>query len=94
MGKQRTTEERTLFWVRREGGHYGGQAYYAARKGDYKILQNSAYEPFQFYHLGSDPYEKNALESTGDPKFNELRSALLDHIRESGRIPWQSPLKR
>jgi arylsulfatase A-like enzyme len=94
MGKQRTQKERILFWVRREGGHYGGQAYYAARKGDYKILQNTAYEPFQFYHLGSDPYEKNALESNGNENFDELRSALLDHIRESGRIPWQSPLKR
>jgi arylsulfatase A-like enzyme len=92
LGAPSPPEDRFLFWVRREGGHYGGQAYYAARKGDYKILQNTPYEPFQFFHLGNDPYEREALESSGNQYYNELRAALLDHIRESGRIPWQGPL--
>lgn len=89
LGVHRPPEDRCLFWVRREGGAYGGQAYYAARKGDYKILQNTPYEPFQFFHLGKDPYETEALEGSGDPNYDQLRSALLDHIRESGSIPWQ-----
>jgi len=92
MGEQRPPSERFVFWVRREGGDYGGQAYYAARKGDYKILQNTACEPFQYFQVGKDPYEKSELETSGNEKYEELRSALMDHIRESGRIPWQGPL--
>ena len=90
MGARRPDEDRCLFWVRREGGNYGGQAYYAARKGDYKILQNTPHEAFQFFHLGNDPFETDALESSGNQEYNELRGALMDHIRESGSIPWQA----
>jgi arylsulfatase A-like enzyme len=36
LGKSQPSEDRFLFWVRREGGHYGGRAYYAARYGDKK----------------------------------------------------------
>lgn len=89
LGEQMPPSDRFVFWVRREGGSYGGQAYYAARKGDYKILQNTPYEPFQFFNLGKDPYETNALEITGDQNYTLLRSALMDHIRASGSIPWQ-----
>ena len=39
LGNEQITDDRTVFWVRKEGGHYGGQSYYAARTGDYKILQ-------------------------------------------------------
>lgn len=93
LGAPGPGEDRYLFWVRREGGHYGGQAYYAARIGHYKILQNTPHEPFQFFHLGNDPYETEALESIGNREYNELRTALMDHIRESGSIPWQAAPK-
>ena len=94
MGLQRPAEDRYLFWVRREGGRYGGQAYYAARKGEYKILQNTPYEPFLFFHLGNDPLEAEALESSGNQEYDQLRGALLDHIRESGSVPWQEALTK
>ncbi len=93
LGKHRPASERFVFWVRREGGDYGGQAYYAARKGDYKILQNTPYEPWLFFNVGADPYEKNPLETSEDLNYNSLRSALQEHIRNTGRIPWQQPLK-
>lgn len=93
LGKQAPQEERYLFWVRREGGHYGGQSYYAARKGDYKILQNTPYEAFQFFNVGIDPLETNSLEYKDNEHYKELRSALRDHIRKSGRIPWQEAAK-
>ncbi|UCF16262.1 MAG: sulfatase-like hydrolase/transferase [Phycisphaerales bacterium] len=47
LGKRQPMEDRFLFWVRREGGHYGGRAYDAARYGNYKLLQNSPFEPMQ-----------------------------------------------
>ncbi len=81
--------ERYLYWVRREGGHYGGQAYYAARLGDYKILQNTPYEAFQFFNVGTDPYETTPLETSDSEVYANLRKQLQKHIQSSGKIPWQ-----
>lgn len=81
--------DRNLFWVRREGGHYGGQAYYAARRGDFKILQNTPYEAIQFFNLDEDPYETRPLDQSDSEVFNQLRKDLREHIRQSGKIPWQ-----
>ncbi|MCP4642593.1 MAG: sulfatase-like hydrolase/transferase, partial [bacterium] len=36
LGEKQDLGDRCLFWVRREGGHYGGQDYYAVRQGDFK----------------------------------------------------------
>ena len=77
---------------------YGGQAYYAARYGDYKILQNTPYEPIQYFNLKKDEYEKEALDpsdplSPSNPSeektFQTLRFQLQEHIRKAGEIPWQ-----
>ncbi|MEN9885179.1 MAG: hypothetical protein RLZZ420_2396 [Bacteroidota bacterium] len=91
MGKTFTTNDRTLFWVRREGGGYNGMAYYAARNGNHKIFQNHPQEPFQYVDLQSDPLERNPVPavSVADGKF--LMKALMEHIRKSGAIPWQNP---
>ncbi len=90
MGEPQDTDDRYLYWVRREGWHYGGQAYYGARWRDFKILQNSAYEPLEFYNIGQDPYETTPLEAQDHVEYDSLRSALRQHIRQSGGIPWQS----
>ena len=87
-GEDPGTSDRVVFWVRREGGHYGGKTYYAARKGSYKILQNSPYEPFQLFNIEDDPFEKEPLDTT-IPIYNELRRHLSQHIRRAGAIPWQ-----
>ena len=87
-GEDPGTGERVVFWVRRDGGRYGGQAYYAARKGPFKILQNSAYEPYQLFNLEEDPYEQTPLD-TSLPIYNELRNHLSQHIRRAGAVPWQ-----
>ena len=88
-GREQNTKDRYLFWVRREGGRYGGQAYYAARYGDYKILQNSAFEPYQFYHIGNDPLEQNPIDPADLAAYKELRDHLREHVRSSGNVPWQ-----
>ncbi len=92
LGQVRPPSDRTVFWVRREGYAYGGQAYYAARRGDYKILQNSPFEAIQFFNVGEDPYETTPLDPGDSEIYQSLRSALQAHILESGRIPWQKPL--
>jgi arylsulfatase A-like enzyme len=93
LGKSQPAEERFLFWVRREGGGYGGQAYYAVRYGDYKLVQNNPFEPMQLYNLKDDPQEKNPL-SKKHRMYQKLFAALRNHIIEAGAIPWQKyPVK-
>jgi arylsulfatase A-like enzyme len=88
LGKSRPAEERFLFWVRREGGGYGGRAYYAARYGDFKLVQNSPFEPLELYNLKDDPQEQNPLDRK-HPMYNKLFTALRNHIIEAGAVPWE-----
>ncbi len=81
-------EDRFLFWVRREGGRYGGRAYYAARYGDFKLLQNSPFEPLELYNLAADPQERTPLDKK-HPMYEKLFTALGAHICQAGAVPWQ-----
>lgn len=83
--------DRTVYWMRREGGQHNGLAYYAARKGNIKILQNNPFEPFKGYDLEKDPLEKNPINTKENEIFKNLKSSLQEHIRASGKIPWQKP---
>lgn len=90
LGQKQITDDRTVFWVRREGGKkYGGNAYYAARKGKYKLVQNTPYEPLQFFNLEVDETEQNPLDEKTEKAYKALRKELQWHIRRSGAIPWQ-----
>jgi arylsulfatase A-like enzyme len=89
-GERQTTDDRTVFWVRREGNlRYGGMAYYAARNRDLKILQNTPWEPMQFFDIMSDTREERSLSNQTDERYRKLFRALMEHIRQSGAIPWQ-----
>ena len=74
--------------MRREGGRYSGLCYYAARQGQYKLLQNTPFEPMQLFNLETDPKEQIPLMVTSD-KFKDLRYRVSQHIREAGKVPWQ-----
>ena len=88
-GQNPDTNQRTIFFVRREGNmKYGGMAYYAARSGDYKVLQNTPWEPMQYFNLKDDPYERKPLEKSGK-EYETLFRQLMEHIRCSGAVPWQ-----
>jgi arylsulfatase A-like enzyme len=82
------SEYRVLFWVRREGGNFGGRAFYAVRRGDLKLLQNSPFEPPRLYNLADDPKEEHPLDKK-HPMYQELFDALRDHIIQAGAVPWQ-----
>ncbi|MBW7991587.1 MAG: sulfatase-like hydrolase/transferase [Planctomycetes bacterium] len=88
LGKDQPEEDRFLFWVRREGGRYGGRAYYAARYGDYKLVQNSPFEPLELYNLKEDPKEQNPLDKK-HRMYQKLFTALRNHIIEAGAVPWE-----
>ena len=85
-------EERVVYFTRREGGlTYGGKAYHALRKGDWKLLQNSPYQPMELYNLKTDPKEENDLIKSEPAVYKEMNSILMQHIQEGGKTPWQKP---
>lgn len=90
LGEDAPAEERTLYFTRREGGtRYGGQSIYAVRKGDWKLLQNSPYEPYELYNLLQDPQEENNLMGSEEEKYRELNKLMMEHIQKGGQVPWQ-----
>jgi arylsulfatase A-like enzyme len=90
LGEKAPAEERTLYFTRREGGtRYGGQSVYAVRKGDWKLLQNSPYEPYELYNLLQDPQEKNNLMDSEEEKYRELNKLMMEHLQKGGQVPWQ-----
>jgi len=88
QGKDQVTDNRTVYFMRREGGRYGGLCYYAARQGNYKLVQNTPFEPLQLFNLETDPGEQIPL-STNSSKLKDLQFKLSQHIREAGKIKWQ-----
>lgn len=80
---------RVMIWVRREGNNrYQGRAYYAIRRGKWKLFQNTPFEPMQLVDLEADPYEQSPMPAKGKVA-NELTWILTKHIQEAGRVPWQ-----
>ncbi|MEO2000400.1 MAG: sulfatase-like hydrolase/transferase [Pirellulales bacterium] len=89
LGKKQSFD-RTLFWVRREGGHlYQGQDYYAVRRGPWKLLQNTPFEKFQLFNLSDDPLESTDVSNKHRPIVRELTEALRRHVQEAAQVPWQ-----
>jgi len=87
-------EERELYFVRREGGmKYGGKAYHAIRVGNWKLLQNTPYEPLELYNLEQDPFEKKNLIEVYPEKAKELNQKMMIHIQKGGQIPWQKKVE-
>jgi arylsulfatase A-like enzyme len=89
LGKISEDEDnRMVCFVRRDGGNCGGLCYYAARKGVYKLVQNTPFEEMQLFNIEIDPQEKTPLDVNSE-QFIELKFGLSQHIRKAGAIPWQ-----
>jgi arylsulfatase A-like enzyme len=91
LGKSKEDyDSRMVYFMRRDGGIYGGLCYYAARKGAYKLIQNTPFEDFQLFNIETDPLETKPLDPNME-QFKELKYGLSQHIRKSGAIPWEKP---
>ncbi len=93
QAKTQITDNRTLFFMRREGGmQYGGMIYYSARFRNFKILQNTPWEKMQLFNLDSDPFELHPIvKEKNEKEYGQLFRELTAHISLSGSVPWQNP---
>ena len=83
---------RDLYFVRREGGPaYGGKAYHALIRGDWKLLQNDPYSPLELYNLKDDPKEQTDVIAQHQEIAREMQASLSVHIQRGGATPWQGP---
>jgi len=87
--KPQITDNRVVYFMRREGGSYGGLCYYAVRNGPYKLVENTPFEPFQLFNLDNDPQEKIPLDPNSQ-ELKDLRNNLSQHIQKAGAIPWKN----
>jgi len=90
FGQNQPVVERDLFWMRREGGaKYQGQDYYAVRRGEWKLVHNSPFEPLQLFNLAADPLEQRDLARQETKIFQDLAAALRKQLQRAGAVPWQ-----
>lgn len=90
LGQEVPHSPREIYFVRREGGPaYGGKTIEAMRRGDWKLVQNSPFEPPELYHLSRDPGETTNLAGSEPKVLEELSAALRAHIQRGGAVPWQ-----
>ncbi len=92
LNQKDNLDERPMYFTRREGGIlFGGKAYHALRLGDWKLLQNSPFQPYELYDLRNDPYEQKNLVNSNPQMVQNLNKILMTFIQEGGRVPWQKP---
>ncbi len=92
MNADEKLPERPLFFTRREGNlRYGGQTIQAVISGNWKLLQNSPYAPYELYNLYEDPLEQRNVVAYNVEQYRGLQNLLIQHIQKGGSVPWQKP---
>lgn len=81
------SEDRIMVFMRREGHRYGGRIYYAISHGQFKLMQNSPFEPYQLYQLNDDLMSEKLFDDRIKEK--ELQNKLTQHIQLTGHKSWQ-----
>ena len=91
-GEKSPHQTRDMVWVRREGNmRYQGRDYYAYRRGDWKLVQNSPFAPYELYNIEKDPEETVDLSRKNSGIHRMLIRGLMDHIQQAGQVSWQKP---
>lgn len=92
-GEEQEELREYYFFRRREGGiPYGGKTIEAVIHNNWKLLQNSPFEPMELYDLKNDPYETKNLINLRKDIYRSLAAELRKEIQRYGTVPWQKPI--
>ena len=90
LGRSAPEPARDLVWMRREGGGtYQGRDYYAVRRGPWKLLQNTPFEPYRLVNLDDDPSEEKDVAAANPGIVRDLTRVLQSHLQRAGAVPWR-----
>jgi arylsulfatase A-like enzyme len=86
---------RDLYFVRREGGPFGGKSHEALVRSDWELMQKNPFSSLELYNPKADPQETNNVATVPEhgKTFDSLVAALRGHIQRGGATPWQKPAK-
>ncbi len=88
-GNSQDLSNRTLYWIRREGGQrFLGLCQHAVRRGDVKLLHNSPFESLELFDLNSDPHETTEKSKIDQDTFAEMSRLLQATMQGNGHVPW------
>ena len=88
-GRADLSVRRDLYFVRREGGpQYGGKSYEAIIRGEWKLMQNSPYQPLELYNLKADPEEMDDLYPSHPSLAVDMKDELDQKVVDVNR-PFQ-----
>lgn len=91
-GSGASLSRRPLFFARREGNErYMGECIWAMIDGDWKLVKNSPFEPWELYNLSEDPGESLDLAGRERERFRAMARRMRAHIQRGGAVPWQRP---
>jgi len=93
LGKPQPSEDRMLFFTRREGGRHKGRTADAVIAGGWKLLRNLPDAELELYHLAADPLEQRNLAAGQDKPavYARLKKVLEDYVRRHNAVPWRRP---
>ncbi len=90
LGDGQDLTDRTLYWMRREGGaRFLGLCQHAVRRGDLKLLHNGPFEPLELYDVVADEAEETDISSLESDSLGDLAMILKGEIQKAGSVPWQ-----
>ena len=64
------------------------------RRGNWKLVRNSPFDPIELYNLADDPLESSDLSKQRPDVVRELTASLRIHTQRGGAVPWQRPERR